>query len=220
MGTCGPAADAELAASAGRPSQHLLHPTHLTWPSCSISVHTPHSCRALCTHICLPASSHVQAPPGHNDALPLLQGALLVDQSEKLDSLNLLRYMAPMALVLMLPAALILEPGVFQQVLTRARSDTYFLMLLLANATLAYLVNLLNFLVTRFASALALQVLGNAKGVAAVSVSIMVFRNPVSLRASIGYAITLASVGLFFASKRLKPAKISKAQTGMLCQTP
>ena len=31
-----------------------------------------------------------------------------MDQSEKLDSLNLLRYMAPMALVLMLPAALIL----------------------------------------------------------------------------------------------------------------
>ena len=64
--------------------------------------------------------------------------------------------------------------------------------LLLANATLAYLVNLLNFLVSRFASALALQVLENTKGVAAVSVSIMVFRNPVSVRASIGCAITLA----------------------------
>ena len=92
-----------------------------------------------------------------------------MDQSKELDSLNLLRYMTPMALVLMLPAALILEPGIFQQVLTRARSDTYFSMLLLANATLAYLVNLLNFLVTRCASALALQVPGNAKGMAAAS---------------------------------------------------
>ena len=152
--------------------------------------------------------------------LSLLQGALLVDPSEKLDSLNLLRYMAPTALVMVLPAALILEPGVFQQVLTRARSDAYFCTLLLANALLACLVNLLNFLVTRCASALALQVLGNAKGVAAASVSIMVFHDPVSVRASVGYAITLASVGLFFASKRHKLAETSKTQTETICQTP
>ena len=151
--------------------------------------------------------------------LPLLQGALLVDQSEHLDSLNLLRYLVHTAVVLLLPAALILEPGVFQQVLTRARSDTFFGTLLLANATLGYLVNLLSSMVTRCASALALQVLGNAKGMAAVSVSIMVFHTPVSVRASIGYAIT-ASVGLFFASKQHKQAKTSITQTPMLCQTP
>ena len=75
-------------------------------------------------------------------------------------------------------------------------------------------------LVTCRAAALSLQVLRNAKGMAAVSVSIMVVHNSVSVRASIGYAITLASVGLFFASKRHKPAKTSTAQTGTLCQTP
>ena len=193
----------------------LLYLPAQTRPSCPISVHASHCYRASCTHICLPAPSHKQALPASEDVLPPLQGALLVDQSEKLDSLNLLRYMAPMAL-LMLPAAL-MEPDVFQQVLMRARSDAYFSVLLLANATPAYLVNLLNFLVSRFASALALQVLGNAKGVAAMSVSIMVFRNPVSVRAPIGCAITLASVGHFFASKRHKPAKTSRMQTGTLC---
>ena len=128
--------------------------------------------------------------------------------------------MAPMALVLMVPTALILEPGVFQHVLTRARSDTYFCTLLLANATLAYLVNLLSFLVTRCASALALEVLGNVKGVAVVSVSITVFHNPVSVRVSIGYVINVASVRIFLASKRHKQANTSKTQTGTPCQTP
>lgn len=133
--------------------------------------------------------------------LACLQGALLVDQSEKLDSMNLLRYMAPMSLLLMTPAALYMEPGVFQQVVVRTRADPMFFALLTANAVLAYLVNLLNFLVTRHTSALALQVLGNAKGVAAVIVSILVFRNPVSGAATAGYAMTIFAVGLFFWSR-------------------
>eukprot|EP00891_Asterochloris_glomerata_P008922 jgi/Astpho2/8922/e_gw1.00133.114.1_t len=131
----------------------------------------------------------------------VMQGALLVDQSEKLDSMNLLRYMAPMSLLLMTPAALYMEPGVFQQVVVRTRADPMFFALLTANAVLAYLVNLLNFLVTRHTSALALQVLGNAKGVAAVIVSILVFRNPVSGAATAGYAMTIFAVGLFFWSR-------------------
>jgi len=39
-------------------------------------------------------------------------------------------------------------------------------------------VNLTNFLVTRYTSALTLQVLGNGKGVIAVVVSILIFHNP------------------------------------------
>ena len=40
-----------------------------------------------------------------------VQGILLSDQSEKLDSMNLLRLMSPVALVLLLPAIALLEPG-------------------------------------------------------------------------------------------------------------
>ena len=45
-----------------------------------------------------------------------------------------------MALVCMLSAALILELGVLQQTLLRARADPYLCIMLLAKATLAYLV--------------------------------------------------------------------------------
>ena len=38
---------------------------------------------------------------------------LLADKADKMDSLNLLRYMAPMSLVLLVPAVIILEPGTF-----------------------------------------------------------------------------------------------------------
>ena len=38
------------------------------------------------------------------------------------------------------------------------------------------------------------QVLGNAKGVVASVVSVMIFRNPVTAQGALGYAITIAGV--------------------------
>ena len=67
---------------------------------------------------------------------------------------------------------------------------------------MAYFVNLLNFLVTRYTSALTLQVLGNGKGVVAVFVSIMLFRNPVTLVGLAGYLTTVAGMMLYMMSTR------------------
>lgn len=74
--------------------------------------------------------------------------------------------------------------------------------MLLFNSFLAYFVNLTNFLVTRYTSALTLQVLGNAKGVVAVVVSVLCFRNPVTLYSMLGYGITVAGVVLYSQAKR------------------
>ncbi len=41
------------------------------------------------------------------------------------------------------------------------------------------------------------QVLGNAKGVIAAIVSVMVFANPVTWRGTVGYAITIFGVVLY-----------------------
>ena len=46
------------------------------------------------------------------------------------------------------------------------------------------------------------QVLGNAKGVAAVIISILVFRNPFTLAGSLGYVITVAGVFLYYLARR------------------
>ncbi len=42
-----------------------------------------------------------------------------------------------------------------------------------------------------------IQVLGNAKGVIAAIVSVMVFANPVTWRGTLGYAITIFGVLLY-----------------------
>ena len=40
------------------------------------------------------------------------QGMLLTDTSEKLDSMNLLKYMAPVASLALIPAVIVLEPNI------------------------------------------------------------------------------------------------------------
>lgn len=77
---------------------------------------------------------------------------------EKLNSMNLLLYMAPIAVVLLLPATLVMEENVVGITMALAREDFKLIWYLLFNSTLAYFVNLTNFLVTKHTSALTLQV--------------------------------------------------------------
>lgn len=77
---------------------------------------------------------------------------------EKLNSMNLLLYMAPIAVVFLLPATLIMEENVVGITLALARDDIKIIWYLLFNSALAYFVNLTNFLVTKHTSALTLQV--------------------------------------------------------------
>ncbi|KAJ0020245.1 hypothetical protein Pint_32618 [Pistacia integerrima] len=132
----------------------------------------------------------------------VLQGILLSSEGEKLNSMNLLMYMAPLAFLFLLPVALIVEEDVIGITITLARQDLKFLCYLIFNSALAYFVNLTNFLVTKHTSALTLQVLGNAKGAVAVVVSILIFRNPVSVTGMLGYTITVAGVILYSEAKR------------------
>lgn len=86
---------------------------------------------------------------------------------EKLNSMNLLLYMAPIAVVLLLPATLIMEENVVGITLALAREDIKIVWYLLFNSALAYFVNLTNFLVTKHTSALTLQVDSHLKNTVA-----------------------------------------------------
>ncbi|KAJ8770157.1 hypothetical protein K2173_011492 [Erythroxylum novogranatense] len=132
----------------------------------------------------------------------VLQGILLSSEGEKLNSMNLLLYMAPIAVVFLLPAALIMEDNVVGITLALARDDIKIIWYLLFNSSLAYFVNLTNFLVIKHTSALTLQVLGNAKGAVAVVVSILIFKNPVSVTGMLGYALTVFGVILYSEAKK------------------
>jgi hypothetical protein len=57
--------------------------------------------------------------------LPVLwQGILLLDETEKLDSMNLLMYMAPIASVALLPAVWALEPGAVSKTIEKAQGSS------------------------------------------------------------------------------------------------
>ncbi|RLN28422.1 putative sugar phosphate/phosphate translocator [Panicum miliaceum] len=57
----------------------------------------------------------------------VLQGILLSSEEEKMNSTDLLRYMAPVAVILLVPATLIMEREAFGVVATLAREDPNFI---------------------------------------------------------------------------------------------
>ncbi|KXZ48122.1 hypothetical protein GPECTOR_30g218 [Gonium pectorale] len=140
----------------------------------------------------------------------VLQSLLMTDPSEKLDPMSLLVYMSGVSICFLLPMSVILEPSAYALAVQLANGNQGFVYWLLGNSCLAYFVNLTNFLVTKHTSALTLQVLGNAKGVVAAFVSVLVFRNVVTSQGITGYAITVTGVFLYSESKRR-----SKALSGM-----
>lgn len=132
----------------------------------------------------------------------VVQGIILSSDSEKLHSMNLLLYMAPMAALILFPFSLYFEGNVAAITVEKAKGDWFIVFLLLGNATVAYLVNLTNFLVTKHTSALTLQVLGNAKAAVAAVVSVLIFKNPVTVMGMTGFAVTIMGVVLYSEAKK------------------
>ncbi|GMP26306.1 hypothetical protein CsSME_00002797 [Camellia sinensis var. sinensis] len=66
--------------------------------------------------------------------------------------------MAPIAVLFLIPATLLMEENMVGITIALARDDIKIIFYLLFNSALAYCVNLTNFLVTKHTSALALQV--------------------------------------------------------------
>ncbi|KAH9623627.1 hypothetical protein KSS87_018689 [Heliosperma pusillum] len=132
----------------------------------------------------------------------VLQGILLSSEGEKLNSMNLMLYMSPIAVLALIPAAFTLEPNVLEVFVSLGNEHKFMWILLLLNSTLAYSANLTNFLVTKHTSALTLQVLGNAKGAVAVVISILLFRNPVTVIGIGGYTMTVLGVVAYGETKR------------------
>ncbi|KAI4995938.1 hypothetical protein ZWY2020_040440 [Hordeum vulgare] len=74
--------------------------------------------------------------------------------------------------------------------------------MLIGNSSLVYLVNPTNFLVTKHTSPLTLQVLRNAKGAVAVVVSILIFKNSMTVMGMLGYGVTIDGVVLYGEAKK------------------
>ena len=72
----------------------------------------------------------------------MTQGVLLSSEAEKMNSVNLLMYMAPIGAAMLLLASLVMELAAIPETASRMRSSASFVALLLINVTLAYFVNL------------------------------------------------------------------------------
>ena len=145
----------------------------------------------------------------------VLQGVLLTNENEKLYSLNLLMYMSPVALFVLVASANVMEPDAFGVFYQNCVDSPKFFFTVALNCVLAFSVNLTNFLVTKCTSPLTLQVLGNAKGAVAVVVSIILFKNPVSGVGMVGYGVTVAGVVAYSeAKKRGKEAAAKRMGRG------
>jgi len=140
----------------------------------------------------------------------VMQQVLLSEDGVKLDSINALRHMCPWAVVVLIPASLIFEGSVPWQVLTSVGNDHQWKGALALNIIMAFLVNLFNLLVTKHTSALTIQVLGNAKGVVAAVISVMLFKNEVTALGAFGYTVTVAGTGLYTWVKVTETAKTAK----------
>mmetsp|Transcript_13757 Transcript_13757/g.29598 ORF Transcript_13757/g.29598 Transcript_13757/m.29598 type:complete len:373 (+) Transcript_13757:157-1275(+) len=141
----------------------------------------------------------------------VVQSILMTDPSEKLDPMSLLLYMSAICVAILIPATVILEPNAYEVAARLTAAKSGFLWWLILNSSLAYAVNLTNFLVTKYTSPLTLQVLGNAKGVVAAFVSVLVFLNPVTVTGALGYAVTVSGVFLYSETKRRSKAAAASA---------
>lgn len=121
-------------------------------------------------------------------------------------SLSLLARVAPLATLLVVPFAALVEPGALRAAVAANRDSKTFGPLLAASCAAAFGLNVTNLLVTRATSALTLQVLGKAKAAIGVAASLALFRNPVTAGSLFGYAAVLVGL-LCYGEARARAAR-------------
>lgn len=110
----------------------------------------------------------------------------------KLDSINLLYYMAPPSAAILLPICLLIErDGVLSWFTDEARTSGDFLVLLFSGI-ISYILNVTLFIVLKATSSVTVTVAGNVKTVLVIGVSILMFKNPVTFVNIIGCLIAIS----------------------------
>lgn len=98
----------------------------------------------------------------------------------KLDSINLLYYMAPPSAALLLPLCLLLEGGKVVAWFSEPGRGFGDLALLILSGIVSFILNCALFVVLKATSSVTVTVAGNVKTVGVIGVSILIFQNKVS----------------------------------------
>jgi len=120
--------------------------------------------------------------------------------SYKMNAVDLLARVAPMAFVQMLVAVYFFEWERLSQNLDVFFEPKVFSSVLLSGV-MAFLLNVTNFFTNQKTSPLTLTVGGNVKQVLTIVLSIVIFQNPVTLLSSIGMIVTLVGAAIYSAVK-------------------
>jgi len=121
--------------------------------------------------------------------------------TKKLDVFNTMLLVAPPALVALVPMIVLSEiAGIWAWATSRATSWHFFV--LIASCTIAFLLNLSTFWLLKVVSGVTYSVAGNFKVVVVIVVSVLIFRNPVSIRSALGCAITIAGCFIYASIKQ------------------
>mmetsp|Transcript_29748 Transcript_29748/g.75728 ORF Transcript_29748/g.75728 Transcript_29748/m.75728 type:complete len:393 (+) Transcript_29748:217-1395(+) len=131
----------------------------------------------------------------------LIQGKLL-SNTEKMDSVTLLYYMAPWAAAMLSLMAVVTEGAEPLLLLAKgfqpnAIGGSNVAALLMISGLNACFLNVSNFLVTSYTSAVTLQVLGNVKSCLSIAVSVAIFRNAINWKQAVGVVTCLFGVWLY-----------------------
>jgi len=122
--------------------------------------------------------------------MAIVSGMLL---NKQMDSLNLLYYMAPLSFIMLFPVTVFTELSEIQNVwMVNATPNSY--MLLILSGIIAFLLNVTTFLVIAHTSALTFNIAGNFKVIFSIVISVLIFKNKISIVNGLGCAIAIVGV--------------------------
>jgi drug/metabolite transporter (DMT)-like permease len=125
--------------------------------------------------------------------ISVVSGLLL---SVKIDSMNLLGLMAPLCLMLLLPAAFLF--GEIGPVIAwYYQASWHQLLLLCISGSLAFILNVFNLLMIAYTSPLTSNIAGNLKSVFSIVLSVIIFHNTITAINAVGIMIALGGVVLY-----------------------
>lgn len=126
----------------------------------------------------------------------VVSAMLLGGGTLKLDSLNLLYYMAPVSFVFILPFALYSEYSLLLEydIASHGGNEVYFYLFI--SGGVAYLLNICVFFAIKSTSPLTFTVFGNLKVVAVIGISVMIFKNEITWWNGLGCLV--ATIGIIW----------------------
>ena len=139
-------------------------------------------------------------------ALKSIVSQTILNGENKLDAITTLYHTSGFSVpVLILGAYLKGESAFLQDQLVLKNPVMW--TLLIGSSIMAFGLNLANFLVVRYTSAVTLQVLGNIKIVFAIAISLLIFGNEMSVMAVVGSLVTIGGAWMYNWAKKLKASE-------------